>query len=166
MKLAGHMISALVIAFIVGGHVHAQTSEPRSIRVEGAWARATPARAKAGAAYVTVVNNGTTADSLQSATTPLAQKVQFHKESEENGISRMRELRAVKIDPGAKATLKPGDLHMMMIGLKQPLKAGQTFPLTLIFERAGKVDVTVSVAKIGAMQHGDISSMTPGAGGS
>lgn len=54
---------------------------------------------------------------------------------------------------------------MMMVGLKQPLKEGETFPLTLTFEKAGKIDVTVSVAKVGAMQSGDMKSMMHGAGG-
>ena len=78
----------------------------------------------------------------------------------------MRELRSVEIDPGAKVIFKPGDMHMMMVGLKQPLKEGETFPLTLTFEKAGKIDVTVSVAKVGAMQSGDMKSMMHGAGGS
>ena len=166
MRLAGHWISAALIAFVVSGHVQAQTSAPSTIRVENAWARATPARAKTGAAYVAVINNGGIADRLLSATTPLAQAIQFHKETEDNGISRMRELRTVEIDPGAKVIFKPGDMHMMMVGLKQPLKEGDTFPLTLTFEKAGKIDVTVSVAKVGAMQSGDMKSMMHGAGGS
>ena len=77
MRLAGHWIAAVLIAFVVSGHAQAQTSAPSTIRVENAWARATPARAKTGAAYVTVINDGSSADSLLSATTPLAQKVQF-----------------------------------------------------------------------------------------
>ena len=165
MRLAGHWISAALIAFIVSGQGQAQTSAPSTIRVENAWARATPAGAKAGAAYVAVINNGGSADRLLSATTPLAQEIQFHKETEDNGISRMRELRTVEIDPGAKVIFKPGDMHMMMVGLKQPLKEGETFPLTLVFEKAGKINVTVSVAKVGAMQSGDMKSMMHGAGG-
>jgi copper(I)-binding protein len=165
MRLAGHWISAALIALVVSGHAQAQTSAPSTIRVENAWARATPARAKTGAAYVAVINNGGSADRLLSATAPLAQEIQFHKETEDNGISRMRELRAVEIDPGAKVIFKPGDMHMMMVRLKQPLKEGETFPLTLTFEKAGKIDVTVSVAKVGAMQSGDMKSMMHGAGG-
>lgn len=165
MRLAGHWISIVLIAFVVSGHAQAQTSALSTIRVENAWARATPARAKTGAAYVAVINNGGSVDRLLSATTPVAQKVQFHTETEDNGISRMRELRSVEIDPGAKVIFKPGDMHMMIVGLKQPLKEGETFPLTLTFEKAGKIDVTVSVAKVGAMQSGDMKSMMHGAGG-
>lgn len=165
MRLTGHWISAVLIAFVVSGQAQAQTSAPSTIHVENAWARATPARAKTGAAYVAVINNGGIADRLLSATTPLAQEIQFHRETEDNGISRMRELRTVEIDPGVTVLFKPGDMHMMMVGLKQPLKKGETFPLTLTFEKAGKIDVTVSVAKVGAMHSGDMKSMMHGAGG-
>jgi copper(I)-binding protein len=93
----------------------------------------------------------------------VAEKIQFHKETEEDGVARMRELRSVEIAPGAKVTFKPGDMHMMMLRLKQPLVEGQIFPLTLDFEKAGKVDVMVSVAGIGAMEHVDMSPTTGGA---
>jgi len=71
----------------------------------------------------------------------------------------MREMRAVEVAPGARVTFSPGGMHIMMVGLKQPLKEGQTFPLTLTFEKAGNLDVMVSVAKVGAMQHGDMGPM-------
>ena len=165
MRPIGYWMAAALIAFLVSGHAQAQTSAQRTIRVANAWARATPARVKTGAAYVAVINDGGSADRLLRATTPVAQKIQFHRKSEDNGVSRMRELRSVEIDPGAKVIFKPGDMHMMMVGLKQPLKEGETFPLTLTFEKAGKIDVTVSVAKVGAMQSGDMKSMMHGAGG-
>jgi copper(I)-binding protein len=141
------------------GQVHAQTPDAKSIVVDHPWARATPAGAKTGAAYATLVNNGRSADRLLSATTPMAGKVQFHSVSEENGVSRMREMHAVEVGPGAKVTFSPGGMHIMMVELKQPLKEGQTFPLTLTFKKAGNVEVTVSVAKVGAMQHGDMGPM-------
>ena len=165
MRFASHFIAVALIAFGVTAHAQAQTSHPSTIGVENAWARATPAGAKTGAAYVAVINNGGTSDRLLSAATPLAQEVQFHRETKDNGISRMRELHRVEIDPGAKVIFKPGDMHMMMVGLKQPLKEGETFPLTLTFEKAGKIDVTVSVAKVGAMESGDMTSLMHGAGG-
>jgi copper(I)-binding protein len=93
------------------------------------------------------------------STTPVAEKVQFHKETEENGVAHMRQMSVVDIAPEGTVTLKPGDMHMMLVGLKQPLKEGETVPLTLTFEKAGKIDVTASVAKVGAMQPGDMSNM-------
>ena len=71
-----------------------------------------------------LANNGRSAEKLLSATTPLADKIQFHEETEENGVARMRELRSVEIAPGTKIAFKPGSMHMMMVGLRQPLKQG------------------------------------------
>jgi len=162
MRRAATLTLVFLLALAVNGQVLAQNPDANSIAVDQPWARATPAGAKTGATYMTVINNGKSADRLLGATTPLADKVQFHSVSEENGVSRMREMRAVEVAPGAKATFSPGGMHIMMVGLKQPLKEGQTFPLTLVFEKAGKIDVTVSVAKVGAMQHGDMGPMMHG----
>ena len=134
-------------------------SAQTKLTVDHAWARATPAGAKTGAAYMTLINNGSAGDRLLAATTLVADKIQFHSVSEDNGVSRMREMHDVAVAPGAKVTFSPGGMHVMLVGLKQPLKEGQTFPLSLTFEKAGKVDVTVSVAKVGAMQHGDMGPM-------
>jgi copper(I)-binding protein len=92
----------------------------------------------------------------------VADKVQFHSTTEENGVSHMRELRSVELSPRAKVTFDPGSMHIMLVGLKQPLKEGQTFPLTPMFAKAGKVYVTVPVAKIGAMRPGGIAPMMHG----
>ena len=113
-----------------------------TITVEEAWARATPGGTRTGAAYMTLMNNGASADRLLSATTPVADQVQFHRETDDNGVSRMREVHNVELSPGGKIIFKPGEMHMMIVGLKQPLKEGQTFPLALQFEKAGHIDVT------------------------
>jgi len=160
MKNAGHVTSALLLAVVFSAQAHSQTPGQNIIVVDHPWARATPAGAKTGAVYVTLINNGTTGDRLLSATTPVADKVQFHSATEDNGISRMREMRTVEVAPGAKVSFNPGGRHIMVVGLKQPLKEGQSFPLTLTFEKAGKEDVSVPVAKVGAMQHGDMSPTT------
>jgi len=159
MKRIGTVLSAFLLALAVYGQVHAQTPDAKPIVVDHPWARATPAGAKTGAAYMTLINNGSAGDRLLGATTPVADKIQFHSVTEDNGVSRMREMHDVAVAPGARVTFSPGGMHVMLVGLKQPLKEGQTFPLALTFEKAGKVDVTVSVAKVGAMQHGDMSPM-------
>jgi periplasmic copper chaperone A len=159
MKRAGTVLSAFLLALAIYGQVHAQTPDAKSIVVDHPWARATPAGAKTGAAYMTLINNGSSGDRLMGATTPVADKIQFHSVSEDNGVSRMREMNDVAVAPGARVTFSPGGMHVMLVGLKQPLKEGQTFPLSLTFEKAGKVDVMVSVAKVGAMQRGDMGPM-------
>ena len=163
MKYANYLMAGILLALFAGGYVRAQAPTSNTITIEHPWARATPAGAKTGAAYLTLINTGPSADRLLSATSPVADKIQFHKESEENGVARMRELQTVEVAASDKVSFKPGDMHMMMVGLKQPLKEGQTIPLVLRFEKAGNVDVTVSVAKIGAMQPGDMDGMMHGA---
>jgi periplasmic copper chaperone A len=69
--------------------------------------------------------------------------VQLHIEINDNGIMKMRPLKSTSKANG-KATLAPGGMHFMLIGLKHHLKDGQSFPLTLTFEKAGKIDVTAS----------------------
>ena len=159
MRRATTVLLGSLMALAINGQVHTQTPDAKSIVIDHPWARATPTGAKTGAAYVTLINNGSSGDRLLAAKTPVADAVQFHSVSEENGVSRMREMRAVEIPPGGKVTFSPGGMHIMLVGLKQPLKEGQTFPLSLTFEKAGKVDVTVTIAKVGAMQHGDMGPM-------
>src|SRR6266568_4340981 len=163
MKTRGYLTSVVLLVLLSGGSVYAQTSAQNAIVVERPWARATPAGAKTGVVYVTLINNGSAGDSLLSAATPVADQVQFHSATEENGVSRMREMHTVDVTPGARVAFSPGGLHIMVVGLKQPLKEGQTFPLTLTFEKAGKIDVTVPIEKVGAMQGGNMGSMTHGA---
>jgi periplasmic copper chaperone A len=165
MRHPTHLIVTLLLVFCVGSAARAQTSVANTIVVEQPFARATPKGAMTGAAYMTLLNNGASADRLVGATTPVADKVQFHQASEENGVSRMRELHSVDLESGAKVSFKPGDMHMMIVGLKQPLVQGQTLSLALQFEKAGNIEVTVPIQGIGAMQHSNVNSMTPGTDG-
>jgi hypothetical protein len=162
MRHAAVLIAAPLLALYFGGAARTQTSAVGTIVVEQPWARATPGGARTGAAYMTLTNIGASADRLLSAATPLADNIQFHKETEDDGVSRMREVHSVDLGPGAKIVFKPGDMHMMIVGLKQPLTEGQTFPLTLQFEKAGNIVVTVPIEKVGAMQHDGMGSMMHG----
>jgi periplasmic copper chaperone A len=162
MKHTTRLILASLLAFCFAGPAPAQTSTQNAIIVDHPWARATPRGAKTGAVYLSVINKGSAADRLLSATTPVADKVQFHSVSEENGISHMREMHALDIAPGGKVTFSPGGMHIMLVGLKHPLKQGETFPITLTFEKAGKRELTVPIAGVGAMQGGDMPAMMYG----
>lgn len=145
------LVLALGMFVGIAGQARAQTPSASTITIEQPWARATPAGTKTGAAYLTIINHGSAADRLVSASTPMASKVQFHEETNDNGILRMRELPSVKVGPGATVTFKPGGMHIMLVGVKQQLKEGQTFPLVLEFEKAAKIDLQIPVAKAGAM---------------
>jgi copper(I)-binding protein len=135
----------------------AQTDQ---IAVEQAFARATPAGAKTGAVYMTILNHGATADRLAAASTPVAGHAELHETISEDGVMKMRPVDGIPIDPSGKAVLKPGGMHLMLLDLKAPLKLGDTFPVTLVFDRAGKVTVTVKVEKPGAMGTGSGGSMS------
>ena len=155
-----HLFLPLVIALCASGGSYAQTAATKSIVIEQPWARATPKGAKTGAAYMAVINNGAVADHLVGAATAVADKVQFHQSTEDNGVSRMHEISRVDLAPGARVVFKPGEMHMMLVGMNQPLVQGQSFSLMLRFEKAGNVEITVPVEGVGAMQHGGMGSMS------
>ncbi len=118
--------------------------------VDNAWARATPGRAANGAAYMTLSVSGDQADRLISASSPVAERAEFHTNLREGEVIKMRSMAAIDVLPGAPVMLQPGGHHLMLIGLAKPLKAGQRFPLTLTFERAGILKVEVEVKPVRA----------------
>jgi periplasmic copper chaperone A len=108
---------------------------------------------KTGAAYIRgITNKGNTADSLISASTPAANSVEIHTMKMDGDIMRMREVNAIALAPNSETTMRHDDrgangYHFMLIDLKDRLKVGDKFPLTLKFEKAGTVEVMVIVQK-------------------
>ena len=103
-----------------------------------------------GAAYLaSIENKGSVADRLVRASTPMAARVELHTMAvDAQGVMRMREIDGIALAPKARVQMKPGmGTHMMLIGLKEPLKEDASFPMTLEFERAGKVEVKVIVGR-------------------
>lgn len=125
-----------------------------ALQVTGAWARATPPNAQAGAAFLTIANTGAEGDRLLAARAPVAKSVELHLHMDVGGIMQMRPVEAIDLRPGQTVTLEPGGLHVMLIGPTKPLKAGDSFPLTLVFEQAGELTVPVEVMGVGAMGPG------------
>ncbi|AWB08345.1 hypothetical protein A6A40_25245 (plasmid) [Azospirillum humicireducens] len=121
-----------------------------SIEIEHPWARATAPSAQNGAAYLVLNGMGKENDRLLSAATPVAEKAELHTHLMDNGIMKMRPVDAIEVTPGSPTALQPGGLHIMLLGLKQPLVKGKAFPLTLTFEKAGPVTVQVDVQGAGA----------------
>jgi copper(I)-binding protein len=109
------------------------------------WARASIGQAKAGAAYLTLSNAGSETDRLVAVETPVAKKAQVHTHSMENGVMKMRPVEAAEVPPSAAVMFQPGGLHVMLMGLKAPLVEGESFPLVLIFEKAGRIEIMVAV---------------------
>jgi copper(I)-binding protein len=143
------VLSAAVALFGLPAAAHDYTLG--SLKIGHPWARATPPSAPSGGGFLTVTNTGTTADRLVSASSPAAGQIQIHEMKMDGAIMRMRELEnGVEIPPGATVTLAPGGVHLMMMGLKNPLQAQTRVPLTLVFEKAGKIDVELTVVALGA----------------
>ncbi|MGH8807677.1 MAG: copper chaperone PCu(A)C [Noviherbaspirillum sp.] len=148
------------VAILAGTVAHAQEYKLKDLRIEHPYARATVPNQPSGGAYLTIENRGKNADKLVAASSPVAKSVEIHTMSMEGDVMKMREVGELELKPAAKIEMMPGQgYHLMLLGLRQPLKAGDKFPLSLTFEKAGKTDVTVSVpdkkdAKTGSAHHG------------
>ena len=119
--------------------------------VTQAWSRATPKGAKVGGGYLTIENKGSTADRLIGGSADVAAKVEIHEMAMTNGVMKMRPVEeGLAIDPGKTVRLAPGGYHLMLTDLKSPLKQGDKLPITLDFEKAGKVTVSFDVESLGA----------------
>ncbi len=119
-----------------------------AVTIDRPWTRATTVQT--GAAYMTLKLAGREADKLVKAASADAASVELHTMAMENGVARMREVKAIDLKPGATTELKPGGFHLMLIGLKRPLREGESIKLTLTFEKAGTIDIDATVEKAGA----------------
>jgi copper(I)-binding protein len=122
-----------------------------AIEIVHPWARASGDGAENGAAYVELINRGGAPDRLIGASTPMSAGVELHRHASSNGIMHMEPVPAIGLPPGDHVVLQPGGLHVMLTGLAGPLVEGRSFPLTLAFEEAGSVEVSVTIAPAATM---------------
>jgi periplasmic copper chaperone A len=142
-----------VLAFAAPGR--ADDVKAGDLVITQAWSRATPGGAKVAGGYLTIENKGTAPDKLIGVSAEIAGKVEVHEMATDNGVMKMRPLeKGLAIDPGKTVKLAPGGYHLMMQELKGPLKQGDKVPVTLEFEKAGKVAVTLDVQAVGAKAPG------------
>jgi periplasmic copper chaperone A len=130
-----------------------------------AYARASLGRATNTAAYMTIEATGGEPDRLVAAASPAARAVELHAHLLEGGVARMRPVDAIEIDPGSPIVFQPGGLHLMVIGLTEPLAEGGTLPLTLTFERNGEVALDLPVRGRTPGRRGDDAAGHGGHGG-
>jgi copper(I)-binding protein len=135
-----------------------------TVSVERAWARATAGAVTTGGAYMTLVDHGSAPDRLIAVSTPVAGSAELHVMTMDNGVMQMRPAAGgIAVEPGKPTELKPGGYHVMLLDLKRPLKEGERFPMTLTFEKAGTLEVAVTVGKPGAMAPpGEAAPAMPG----
>jgi copper(I)-binding protein len=138
-------IVAGVLWAIVSAAAVAHELKRGDLLIDHPWARATIGNVQNGAAYMTITTDGQETDRLVGVEGDVADRVELHSHTMEEGVMKMRPVEAVEIAPGRPTVLQPGGLHVMLIGLRAPLVEGEYFPLTLVFERAGAIEVEVEV---------------------
>lgn len=116
------------------------------------WARATAGAAKNGAVYMKIENQGDTDDQLIGMATVAAERVEMHIHIVENGTAMMRKVEAIDLPAHQTINFKPGEFHIMLFGVDPPLKEYDTFKMTLIFAKAGRVELEVYVEEAGATE--------------
>ena len=146
-KLLRALAAALI--FALTSPVGAETAG--KLTIDGAWARPTPQGTTISAGYVKITNTGDKPDTLLGASTPAANSAELHESAmTADGVMTMRQLEnGLEIKPGETVELKPAGAHIMILGVKQPLKEGQTIPVTLAFKTAGAVEVPFAIKTLG-----------------
>lgn len=145
---------AALAAFAATGSVSARDYQLHSLRIDHPFARATPPGARSGGVFLSIENKGAKPDVLLHVSTPVAGTAEIHQMVMDAGVMRMRAVERIDVKPGERVMLRPGGYHVMLTDLKRPLHAGDSFPLTLGFEKAGSIEVNVEVESMaaGAMQ--------------
>jgi copper(I)-binding protein len=165
------MLKTLVSAIALFGCVAtAQAAEVKSgsLTIDTPWARASAGTNSA--AFMTIKNDGDTPDRLLTTQSDAAKDVQLHVSVKDGEVMRMHPIEGIDVPAHGSVELKPGSYHIMLMGLTAPLKAGDAVPVTLGFQKAGEVKVSVPVQAVGAMgagmggamhdqMHGDMSGM-------
>jgi copper(I)-binding protein len=141
--LSGGLLMAACFALFPA--VHAHDYRVADIRIDHPWARPTVPGQQGGGAFMKLANGGDSPDRLVGVSSPVARSTELHTMTMDGNVMRMRPVDAIELPARQVVELKPGGLHVMFMGLNQPLKVGESVPLTLKFERAGEVVVQVKV---------------------
>jgi hypothetical protein len=145
------VLAGLGLAGLAPAPAQARDYKLGSIDIADPWSRATPKGASVAAGYMKITNKGTTADRLVGGSADVAPAFEVHEMSMDNGVAKMRAVKGgLEIKPGETVELKPGSFHVMFVGLKKPLAAGERIVATLVFEKAGTISVEYEVRAMGA----------------
>ncbi|HEY0327860.1 MAG TPA: copper chaperone PCu(A)C [Rhodopseudomonas sp.] len=166
MKMMSRVVACAAVVLASACAAQAEDVKAGDLSITQAWSRATPGGATVAGGYLTIENKGAAPDRLIGGEAAIAGKVQLHEMSMADGVMTMRPLdNGLTIAPGQSVKLAPGGYHLMLLELKGALKQGEQVPVTLSFEKAGKVAVTLDVQGVGAQApaaaSGDAHKMAP-----
>ena len=152
MSMTAAIVSITVLScWLAAAPARAGEVRVGDLVISQAWSRATPGGAKIGGGYLTIENIGSAPDRLIGGSAEIAGRVELHEMATSNGVMKMRPLdKGVAIEPGKTVKLAPGGSHLMLFDLRSPLKQGEQVPVTLEFEKAGKVKLSLDVQGVGA----------------
>jgi periplasmic copper chaperone A len=160
MKNITRAFACAALSAFLAVPAQAQEVKAGDLVITQPWSRATPGGAKIAGGFVTIENKGAAPDRLVSGSGDVAGRVEIHEMAMNNGVMTMRPLdKGLVIEPGKTVKLAPGGYHLMLMDLKTPLKQGDKVPLTLQFEKAGKVELSLDVEGVGAQVPHDHSGM-------
>ena len=159
--VAALMIAAAALATAPTADAH--SFEKGAIKIGHPWSRETPPGAKVAGGFLKVTNTGKETDRLVGGSFVPAKRLEIHEMAMEGGMMKMRELpKGLEIKPGETVELKPGSFHVMFLELGTPFKAGDLVKGTLVFEKAGTIEVEYKIEPLGAKtsdDHGDHGKM-------
>src|SRR5882757_1810214 len=150
-SLSRILTCAALAATLFTASARAEEVKAGDLVITQAWSRATPNGAKIAGGYLTIENKGAAPDRLVGGSGDIAGKVEIHEMAMNSGVMTMRPLdKGLAIEPGKTVKLAPGGYHLMLMDLKGPFKQGDKVPVTLEFEKAGKVTLSFDVQGVGA----------------
>lgn len=127
------------------------------LHITNVWAR--PSNTSTGAVYLTISNQGKSADTLIGITSSVAENTEMHEMTMTDMVMRMRKAASVSLPAGQSVSFAPGGMHIMLIGLKRPLKEGESFNLSLELKNAGHVELPVTVSSNAMSTMGKMNDM-------
>lgn len=138
---------ALVAPLALGTPATSALADGSPMVASDAWARPTLKGTRTGAVYLMLSNRGAAGDRLVGVSTPVAESAEVHEDVTENGMMSMKAVPALALPAGARTAIEPGRYHVMLVGMKKALSAGESFPMTLTFESAPPLEVSVAVTR-------------------
>ena len=150
MAMIMRVLACAIFTSLLAAPARAEEVKVGDLVITQAWSRATPSGAKVGSGYLTIENKGSAPDRLIGSSGDVAAKVELHEMAMDNGVMTMRPLGGLTVEPGKTVKLAPGGYHLMLLDIKRPLKRGDKVPITLEFEKAGKVTVSLDIEGVGA----------------